>query len=555
MPASSRDLNLKIIASLLHYVREKRGAEAVGHVLAPAGVEADGGEVEGWVSHEQFEAVLERARGMLESDQEFTRACAHEAIPRYGPMILVFRAGTVRSALSGMVRTTSLVSGISRYAIEDLPEPNAARISYQSQKNESRLMCLSRQAQLRLIPTLWPGLPEATLVEESCIARGDASCTYLVRWAETLRTRWAALGGILGASMALGVQQLQLGGGPFLALLPIACGAIGLAISYAEKARTTSNYQTQTVRMIEALIDDHERALIELRSLSAREQTYTDLLEERVKGRTTQLEEVVEKVVGLQERQSISLRGLSHDMRSPLQVLTFLSFRLRSNEGLDPQSVAVEIDESVRRMRDQLGQLASVASNQPDAFALRAMPIPLEPLAGRIKRHLDALLLGRGVTATCFRTREAPDAITSDPTLFDRIVDNIVTNAAKYTDRGSIVVEISGTPGTLSIKVSDTGRGMSPDRLEHVFTGTERDENPNVGDSLGIGLANTVQLLDQIGGRLEVMSRPSMGTTVWIHLPVERSAEVPQSTRSVRAPASTAMKDVVARVVRIRAAP
>ena len=142
----------------------------------------------------------------------------------------------------------------------------------------------------------------------------------------------------------------------------------------------------------------------------------------------------------------------------------------------------------------------------------------------------------------------------SDPTIFDRIVDNIVTNAAKYTDRGSIVVEISGSPGTLSIKVSDTGRGISPDRLERVFTGAEPDKNPAFGDSLGIGLANTVRLIDQVGGRLEVMSRPSMGTTVWIHIPVERATDEPESKTNVKALPSDAIQDVVRRVVRIRAA-
>ena len=159
------------------------------------------------------------------------------------------------------------------------------------------------------------------------------------------------------------------------------------------------------------------------------------------------------------------------------------------------------------------------------------------------------------MTASAFRTREAPDSIVTDATLFDRIVDNIVTNAAKYTDTGSIVVEISGSPGMLSIKVSDTGRGISPERLERVFIGAEPDRNPNVGDSLGVGLANTVRLLDQVGGRLEVISRPAMGTTVWIHVPVERSAEEEgtSSLSRTRERPSEEIQEVVRRVVRIRA--
>lgn len=554
MPEPSRDLNLKIIASLLHYVRERHGVEALTEVLAAApSVSAD--SPEGWVSHEQFEEILRRSRSRMASDAEFVRACSYEAIRRYGPLIILFRAGTVRSAYGGMVRTASVVSSISRFTIEDTGPPNTVRITYRSSKAESRLMCLSRQAQLKLVPSLWPGLPPAALTEEKCIAHGDDCCSYVVRWAETLRTRWAVLGAASASLIAIGAPYASPSlSGPLLALLPLLGGAIGLAVAYAESSRTTTTFQSDTTRLIEDLVQDHERALAELRSLSLREQSYTGLLEERVRVRTAQLEDLIKQISTIQEQKSISLRGLSHDMRSPLQVLTFLAFRLRSRDPLDGQEAGTEIDVSVRRLRDQLNQLVEVAANKPDAFSIRSARIPVDGLPDRIKAHLDALLLGRGVTASCFRAREAPEAITSDPTIFDRIVDNVVTNAAKYTDRGSIVVEVAGAPGTLSIKVSDTGRGISEDRLEHVFTGAEPDENPAIGDSLGIGLANTVRLLDQVGGRLEVMSRPGMGTTVWIHFPVERPAVPPTSATVARVPPSDAIQDVVRRVVRIRSA-
>ncbi|CAN5220246.1 hypothetical protein BH09MYX1_BH09MYX1_43530 [soil metagenome] len=555
MTEPTHDLNLKIIASLLHYVKERHGSAALADVLAPSGRPVTNDDPDGWVSHEQFEEILKRSRALMASDHEFVRACSYQAIERYGPLIILFRAGTVRGAFGAMVRTTVMVSSISKFTIENVGPPNTVRISYRSSKAESRHMCLSRQAQLKLVPSLWPGLPRANLIEEKCIARGDDSCTYVVRWAETLRTRWSVVGALAGAVFAFALPELTDSiGGPLLSVLPVVGGALGLAYAFAESARTTTMFQEGTSGLVEELVQDHERALTELRSMSQREQSYTGLLEERVRVRTEQLEAVIGQVVAIQERQSISLRGLSHDMRSPLQVLTFLSFRLRSKELFDGPVIAGEIDASVRRLRDQLGQLADVATNQPDAFALRTTRIPLDGLADRIKSHLDALLLGRGVSASCFRTREAPESIVSDATLFDRIVDNIVTNAAKYTDRGSIVVEVSGSPGTLSIKVSDTGRGISPDRLEHVFTGAEPDQNPAIGDSLGIGLANTVRLLDQVGGRLELMSRPSMGTTVWIHLPVEREVETPESSPIAKASPSEAIQDVVRRVVRIRAA-
>jgi len=77
-----------------------------------------------------------------------------------------------------------------------------------------------------------------------------------------------------------------------------------------------------------------------------------------------------------------------------------------------------------------------------------------------------------------------------------------------------------GVPDHLTFKISDTGRGISQERLEKVFVGGQRDKNPLLGESHGIGLSSAIRLLDEIGGRLEVMSKPDVGTTIWAHVPM-----------------------------------
>jgi len=138
--------------------------------------------------------------------------------------------------------------------------------------------------------------------------------------------------------------------------------------------------------------------------------------------------------------------------------------------------------------------------------------------------------------------------------MLERIVDNLLTNAVKYTERGSIVVEVGGTPGFLLLKVSDTGRGIGPERLEQVLRAGGPDPNPPVGGSHGAGLSIVARLLDQLGGRLEIMSEPGEGTTVWMYLPCEtlprvREDDAPESARS------DAIEHVLRRVVKIRAKP
>jgi signal transduction histidine kinase len=169
-------------------------------------------------------------------------------------------------------------------------------------------------------------------------------------------------------------------------------------------------------------------------------------------------------------------------------------------------------------------------------------------LTERLRRRLRALVHGRDVRATVFGTREAPGSIDIDPLLLDRIADNLLTNAAKYTERGSIVVELDGIPGFLVIKVSDTGCGIDPDAMVRIFEPGGSSVDSRRGDSFGVGLSVVIQLLERIGGRLEVMSKPGDGTTFWVYLPLESLAEAQPSGTRARASGEVPLT----RVVRIR---
>ena len=133
-----------------------------------------------------------------------------------------------------------------------------------------------------------------------------------------------------------------------------------------------------------------------------------------------------------------------------------------------------------------------------------------------------------------FSTREMPERIWCHPIVFDRVVDNLLTNAVKYTERGSVLVELDGAPGFLTIKISDTGAGIDSSRLTGIFhpRGNGQETSP---ESYGVGLSVVVSLLDELGGKLEVMSRVGVGTTFWARFPtnVGESPPIQQSGSAV----------------------
>jgi two-component system, NarL family, sensor histidine kinase EvgS len=270
------------------------------------------------------------------------------------------------------------------------------------------------------------------------------------------------------------------------------------------------------------------------------------------------LQRVADRLHRLQEMRDTKILGFSHDLRNPLTVMQAGTEYLRDYVeviGDEGDAVLGDIERAIEQMRRLLEDLMMMATQQATQQATLAQLAPqrleVPPLTDRLRRRLRALVQGKDIRASVFKTREAPESIETDPLLFDRVVDNLLTNAAKYTDRGSIVVEVDGTTEYLTLKVSDTGRGISPEQIDRAFTPEGSDRTARAKNSYGVGLSVVVQLLGQVGGRLEVMSKPDSGTTFWVHFPLSpRSRSKPPALESDRP--IEKYKDVLNRVVTIR---
>lgn len=518
--STSGDLHLRIVRPLIAYLSRSRGEAAVSAVALKAAITVKRlKSAATWVDHGAFEALLAEARAQLSTDEEFMNACVFEMAKLYGPLVLVLRVGTVRGCYEMMGRTIHMASAISKVEVLGAQGPRL-ELRYTSTKRESRLMCLSRQAQYRAVPTVWWGLPEATLEEGTCIARGDDACTYRLAWAQPLAVRYPAGGVLAGAVAAAALANVA--HTPLVWLLALVGGAAGAAYAFRRMVEDGLQFQRETAQAVEGIVTAHMRDARELLDMHDRQQEYSARLEEHIAARTATLESMVQDLRKLRAQHGTEIHGISHDMRNPLAAMLANAEFLSDSSDSDVRAIGDELKQSVEHLRDQIRRLWELGANDSNAFAIKHERLDVGVVTERLRRHLRAGAVGRNIRTTVFRTRESPEAITTDVLLFDRVVNNIVSNAVKYTAAGSIIAEVGGTPGNLSLKISDTGRGISPSRLEKVFVAGEKDE-PIIGESWGVGLNHTVRLLDQLGGRLELMSRPGVGTTVWVHFPVAAS--------------------------------
>ena len=528
IPAASADYSLRILWSLARWVEDTKGPEELARVAAAASVrpqDFDGSTR--WVSHAQFETILEGVRDLAPDDEAFRQICAYRFAESYGAARYMIWALSPQQLYEAAIRVCKQVTRAGEFKTVRSGRSEFV-VRYTSTKAESRLMCVSRQVGWVNGPTMW-GLPPAELVETACIAHGDPHCEYALRWFDRWRILPIVLGLAFGGVAALILNLVATSSVPAWIVLPL----LGAASAHIFELRRMHATDVKLGTALNAVVRELGQAEAETRSeifaLNQRQREWIRLMEEQVTDRTTTLERVVEGLDSLQRTRASSIRGFSHDLRNPLFVLRgntqFL--RERARDGDEAEALR-DMEVAAIQIEAMLSKLMEVATHELGFVKLTPKPIVVAPLAEIFRRRLRALVHGRDIKVSVFSTREAPESLVIDPLVFDRVVDNLLTNATKYTHRGSILLEVSGTPGVnvggapqsfLTLKLSDTGEGIPADKLARVFRPRAVGE-PTSTNSYGVGLSSVVRLLAQIGGRLDVMSKTDVGTTFWAHFPV-----------------------------------
>ncbi|HEY3493977.1 MAG TPA: hypothetical protein VGK73_04795, partial [Polyangiaceae bacterium] len=237
----SAELSLRILRYLARYLSDHYTSQEIETIAARGGISiSQFMSCSAWVALEQFEALLAAARAVMPDDAAFVDACAYNAEVVPGPLRLLVPAVSPLLGYQVGARRMHLITQISFFDTE-VVSSNRIRIGYRTTKRESRLMCLSRQAQIRAVPRLW-GLPFALVEERSCVARGDDRCLYDVRVQQT--RRWAPLvgGAALGAGLGAWMQLLQ--GAP-IEWWWVALGGATLGHLYERRRTALVNAKTQ----------------------------------------------------------------------------------------------------------------------------------------------------------------------------------------------------------------------------------------------------------------------------------------------------------------------
>jgi signal transduction histidine kinase len=511
----SADLNLRLLRPLVRYVTDYHGRAELERIAAAAGLTV--GDLDGttrWAALEQMESVLIGARRLMPDDRTFLEACAYEVDEPRGPIRLVVGAISPTAAYEIGCKNMRLVSQMSTFDFEFIRR-GEVRILYRTTRRESRLMCFTRQAQIQHVPKLW-GLPIAHLTEESCVAHGDDCCSYHVQVYEARRWIPILIGLVAGIAAVL---ALYAAGHPVSPLWVIVAG--GLGHLYDQRQATLANRRTQegiNAAYLQMARDD-ATARRELFELTQRQKTWGHLMEDEVVDKVDLLNQLQAEVEDLQPYPVIQLKRASNGLDNPLATIRSGLEQLRGISPTEARPTVDRLSQTVVALDRKLRTIARLANSAPGLVSLCSRTVAVAPLADELRNRLKALVRGKDVRVSVFSVRDAPEQITIDIVLFNRIIDNLLLNAAEFTDRGSIVLEVGGTPDFLTIKISDTGGTLREDEVGKIFRPVTRGPQ---GYGYGAGLSVVVQLLASVGGKLDVMTHTGKGTTFWAHFPLSK---------------------------------
>jgi PAS domain S-box-containing protein len=229
------------------------------------------------------------------------------------------------------------------------------------------------------------------------------------------------------------------------------------------------------------------------------------------------------------------LAMLSHDIRNPLNALMGVVQLLERGELPEPSRRFVRLlKSSSENMLNLLNHVLELSRAESNTFALVERPFSLRTIVDGVVNTFHNAAREKGVRLGAAIDGSVPDTLIGDPVAIRQVIANLIGNAVKFTQRGSVDISVStravATDGvTLAIAVADTGIGIPPEAIDGLFnefTQASYETAMRFGGS-GLGLTITRKLLSLYGSSVQVKSTPGEGSTFSFELRLPLPPAVP----------------------------
>lgn len=212
------------------------------------------------------------------------------------------------------------------------------------------------------------------------------------------------------------------------------------------------------------------------------------------------------------------LATASHDLRQPLQTIRLLNASmLKVVSAPDVRALLAQQQNAIDSMTRLLNALLDISRLESGAIEPKPVPVSIVDLFKELQTEFEATARARGLA---LQFDPAPAVISTDRTLFYQLLQNLVGNAVKYTDQGTVNVACVADADGLIVIVTDTGIGIPADKLERIFDEYYQvDTHGAKRMGVGLGLAIVREVSRLLGMTVSVTSTVGSGTQVRVTIP------------------------------------
>ncbi len=268
-------------------------------------------------------------------------------------------------------------------------------------------------------------------------------------------------------------------------------------------------------------------AMIEELAASRREiEQHQELLEERIRQRTRDLEEASQRARAASRAKSEFLANMSHELRTPMTgVLGMIDIVLDTELDAVQRDSLLTAKSCANSLLAVLNDILDLSKVEAGKMDLEEVAFDLPDLAAECVRTFRPRAEQKGLRLELHVRPAVPKRIAGDPLRLRQILNNLISNAVKFTDRGRVSVRIDagGEPPMLVIEVQDSGIGIPAEKLSTIFeefTQADGSISRRYGGT-GLGLAITRKLVEMHGGQIAVESSPGQGSRFYVSLPLK----------------------------------
>ena len=236
-----------------------------------------------------------------------------------------------------------------------------------------------------------------------------------------------------------------------------------------------------------------------------------------------ELEQALERARAAEKARSMFFSIVSHDIRTPLNAILGYSELLQL--GIEDKAERDEALKAIRTSGTTLLQLVDdvldLARINAGKLALKPEPVHLSQLVDEVFSSFRLAASGKGVELV--NNAAGVPTVHLDGHRFRQILFNLVGNAVKFSDRGTVTVAASCADGRLEVSVADTGCGIAPDLVSRIFDpfvqALDPSHSADRAGGTGLGLSICRRLVEAMGGKIDVESELGKGSTFRVSLP------------------------------------